>query len=84
MNQLIQYLLKHLVLDFEGDLSVEMVRDFLRDDHSAEARALLQRVIEDKGVDDLLITLADCLKDHVQSGITAPVVREQIRTYAES
>ncbi len=84
MNQLIQYLLNHLVLDFEGDLSVEMVRDFLRDDHSAEGRALLQRIIEEKGVDEMLITLADCLKEHVQTGITPPIVREQIRTYAES
>ena len=84
MKQLIAYLLEHLMLDFDGDLTLEMVRDFLREDDSRESRALLAKLVEDHGVSDLMITLADCLKDYTRTGINDDVMREQIRTYAES
>ena len=84
MKALIAYLLDNLILDFKGDLTLEMVRDFLRDDESREARALLSKLVEDRGVSDMMITLADCLQDSIRTGISDEVVREQIRTYAES
>lgn len=84
MKQLIQYLLDNLILDFQGDLTLDMVRDFLRDDESREGRALLAKLVEDRGVSDMMITLADCLQDYLKSGINDEVMREQIRTYAES
>ena len=84
MKQLIQYLLENLILDFQGDLTLDMVRDFLRDDDSHEGRALLGKLVEDRGVSDMMITLADCLQDYLRSGINDEVMREQIRTYAES
>ena len=84
MKQLIQYLLENLILDFQGDLTLDMVRDFLRDDDSREGRALLAKLVEDRGVSDMMITLADCLQDYLKSGINDEVLREQIRTYAES
>jgi hypothetical protein len=84
VKQLIQYLLENLILDFQGDLTLDMVRDFLRDDESREGRALLSKLVEDRGVSDMMITLADCLQDYLKSGINDEVLREQIRTYAES
>ncbi len=84
MKQLIAYLLDHLILDFQGDLTLETVRDFLRDDDSREGRALLAKLVEDRGVSDMMITLADCLQDYLRTGINDDVLREQIRTYAES
>ena len=59
MKELVRYLLENLYLDFQGEISLDTVRQFLRGDDSREAKALLQKLIEDKGVDDLLITLAD-------------------------
>jgi hypothetical protein len=44
----------------------------------------LQRLIQDKGVDDLLITLADCLKDNIRTGVSEEVVREQLNLYTDS
>ena len=84
MKQLIQYLFENMQLDFSGSLSLEMVRDFLRGDDSREGRALLGKVVEDRGVDEMMITLADCLQDYLKTGINEDVVREQIRLYAES
>ena len=84
MKQLIQYLLENLILDFQGDLTLDMVRDFLRDDESREGRALLAKLVEDRGVSDMMITLADCLQDYLRTGINDETLREQIRTYAES
>jgi hypothetical protein len=84
VKQLIAYLLDNVILDFQGNLTLDMVRDFLRDDDSREGRALLAKLVEDRGVSDMMITLADCLQENLRGGITDEVMREQIRTYAES
>lgn len=84
MKQLIAYLLDNVILDFQGNLTLDMVRDFLRDDDSREGRALLAKLVEDRGVSDMMITLADCLQEYLRTGINDEVMREQIRTYAES
>jgi hypothetical protein len=84
VKELIRYLLENMYIDFQGEISLETVRSYLREDDSPEARAILSKIIEENGVDDLLITLADCLKDNIQSGISEQVVREQLRTYSES
>ncbi len=84
MKELIRYLIDNMYLDFQGDISLDTVRGFLREDDTREARQLLSKIIEEKGIDDLLITLADCLKEHIATGITEPAVREQLQMYAES
>jgi len=84
VNQLIRYLLENMYLDFQGEISLDSVRQFLRGDESREAKALLQKLIEDKGVDELLITLADCLKDHIRTGVSEEVVKEQLSLYSDS
>jgi hypothetical protein len=63
---------------------MEDVRRFLREDDSRESRILLEKLINDKGVDDLLIALADCLKEYIQVGVTEDVVREQLVIYSDS
>ena len=84
MKELIRYLIDNMYLDFQGDISLETVRGFLRDDDSREARQLMSKIIEEKGIDDLLITLADCLKEHIPTGVSDTVVREQLNMYSES
>jgi len=84
VRELVRYLLEHAVIDFEGDITMDQVREFLREDDSREARSLLSKLIEDKGVEELLITIADCLKDHIKVGITEDTLREQLTTYSES
>ena len=84
VNQLIAYLMENLILDFQGALDLDMVRDFFRDDESREAKMLYSKLVEDGGVSDLMLVLADCLKDHIKSGIDEKVVFEQIKTYSES
>ncbi|MCG8555882.1 MAG: hypothetical protein MJD61_11440 [Proteobacteria bacterium] len=84
MRELVRYLLQNAYIDFQGDITMERVRGFLREDETREARALLAKLIDDKGVEDLLITIADCLKDHIGSGITEETLREQLITYSES
>lgn len=84
MKELIKYLFDHLVIDFQGEITLETVRGFLREDDGREARQLLAKLIEEKGVDDMLITLADCLQEHIQGGINERTIREQLGIYAES
>jgi hypothetical protein len=84
VKELVRYLIENLYLDFQGEISLETVRQMLRGDDSREAKALLAKLIEDKGVDDLLITLADCLKEHLRTGVNEQVVREQLTLYSDS
>lgn len=84
MKELVQYLLNNMYIDFQGEISLETVRSFLREDDGKEARQLLSRLLEEKGVDDMLITLADCLKDNIQTGVSEGVVRDQLVLYSES
>jgi hypothetical protein len=84
VQELVRYLLENLYLDFQGDISVERVREFLREDDSKEARQLLARIIEENGVDDLLLTLADCLKEHIRTGVSEKTIREQLTMYCDS
>lgn len=84
MKELIRYLIQNMQLDFQGEITLDTVRAFLREDDGREARKLLGRLIEDKGVDEMLITLADCLQQHLATGINDEVIKEQLRTYSES
>lgn len=84
MNELVRYLLENMYLDFQASISLEEVRAMLRDDGSREARNLLEKLSQENGVDDMLITLADTLKDYIQHGIGNETVKEQLQLYAES
>ena len=84
MKDLIRYLLDNMYIDFQGEISLDAVRQFLRGEESRESKQLLQKLIDDKGVDELLITLADCLKDHIRTGVSEQVVREQLNVYSDS
>jgi hypothetical protein len=84
VNQLIAYLRENMILDFQGDLTLEMVRDFLKEDNSREARALLGKVVEERGVSEMMIVLADCLLEVVQASLSDDRIREQLRIYSES
>jgi hypothetical protein len=84
VNQLIAYLLDHAMLDFSGDLTLDMIREFLRNDDSPSSRALLAKLVQERGVDDMVVTLADCLQEYLRTGLTEEIVRDQIKFYAES
>ena len=84
MNQLIAFLLDHAMLDFSGGLTIEMVKDFIRDDDSRETRALLAKLMQEGGVEEMQLTLADCLLEQLRANLSEAVVREQLKLYAES
>ncbi|HEV8324639.1 MAG TPA: hypothetical protein VG389_23680 [Myxococcota bacterium] len=84
MKQLVEFLLNNIILDFKGDIDLDTFREFLRGDESREAKALLQRVIEERGVDNLLLALADVLQENIRSGVTAEQIRENLNLYVES
>ncbi|HWO19976.1 MAG TPA: hypothetical protein VNO30_14415 [Kofleriaceae bacterium] len=72
------------MLDFQGELEVADVRDLLAGDDSKDARQLMAKLVAAKNTEDMMLVLADCLLEHVQNSLTDDVMRENIRTYAES
>ena len=77
MKELVRYLLENIYIDFQGDIDLEQVRDFLRKDDSHESRVLLQKLNQEGSIDDLLLSLADVLKSFIPKGITDQVLREK-------
>jgi len=84
VKELVRYLIENMYLDFQGEISLEQVKNFLREDDGKDSRQLLNKLIEEKGVDDMLITLADCLKEQITTGINEKAVRDQLMTYSDS
>lgn len=84
MKELVRYLLENMFIDFQGTIDLDHVREFLRKDESREARSLLNKLNNEGGVDDMLETLSDTLRQSVSRGITDQVVREQLTEYSES
>ncbi|MBN2718289.1 MAG: hypothetical protein JXX14_20765 [Deltaproteobacteria bacterium] len=84
MNELAQYLIENIILDFEGDVTTDTVRAFLRKDSSPQARALLQRIIEDQGIDELLLALADCLAAELPKKFSTADVTDHLISYSEA
>lgn len=84
VHRLIEYLRQHLMIDFQGDLTIATLRELLQGDDSRDAKVLLAKLVAEKSVDDFMVVLADCLLEPVQRALTDDVVREQIRMYSES
>jgi hypothetical protein len=72
------------MIDFQGDLTVGKVRELLAGDDTRDAKALLTKLVADKKIEDMILVLADCLLEPVQSALTDDVMREQLRMYSES
>lgn len=84
VNRLIDYLRQHVMIDFQGDLTVAKVRELLAGDDSRDAKTLLTKLVADRKVEDMMVAIADCLLEHVQRTLTDDVMREQLRMYSES
>ncbi|MBI5516799.1 MAG: hypothetical protein HY909_23645 [Deltaproteobacteria bacterium] len=84
MKELVRYLIENIQIDFQGDISLDQVRDLLRRDDSHEARLLLTKLNQDGSVEDFLLTIADVLKPYVQRNINEQALREEIIQYSEA
>jgi len=84
VNQLIAYLRENLIIDFQGDLTIESIREFLKGDDTRDAKVLLTKLVEDRGSSEMLLVLADCLLEPVQKSLSDDVMRSNLRIYSES
>ena len=84
MNELSQFLLEHLIIDFDGEVDIDNLRSCLRKDASPQARALLEKIVAEGGVEEFMITLADCLMTNISTGITPQVVKDHMVNYSEA
>lgn len=84
MNRLIDYLRQHLMIDFQGDLTIEKVRELLAGDDTRDTKVLLAKLVKEQSTESMMLVLADCLLEPVQTSLTDDVMREQLRMYIES
>ena len=84
MNQLIQFLLEHLMLDFDNEVTMQAVLRCLETDKSPLARDLKSRVTQDRDIGEFLVPMADCLRMYIPDGIGSDRIREQIQAWVEA
>ncbi len=84
MNRLVAFLRDHVFVDFQGELTLEKVRELLAGDESRDAKVLLARLTRDGGTNDMMVALADCLLEVVQRALSDEVMKEQLRAYIEA
>lgn len=84
MQKFSRYLIEHLVLDFDGDITMELVNELLLEDGSQVAHDLRARLIAEGGANDFLLVLADCLKEFMREGINEELVSEQVAFYLDA
>lgn len=84
MNRLVAFLRDHVFVDFQGELTLEKVRELLAGDESRDAKLLLARLTRDGGANDMMVALADCLLEVVQQALSDEVMKEQLRAYIEA
>ena len=74
----------HVFVDFQGELSMDKVRELLAGDESRDAKVLLARLTRDGGANDMMVALADCLLEVVQNALSDEIMKEQLRAYIEA
>jgi hypothetical protein len=84
VDELCSYIMKHLVLDLDGEMNMENINEMLMRDGSQVSRDLRARLISEQGPEDFLLVLVDCLRDSLREGIDEDKVREQIQYYLEA
>ena len=84
MEKLCAYLLQHLILDFDGEVSMDIINRLLREDDTPEAGDLRARLFAERGPEDFLVVTADCLREHILYGIDSELIQEQIQLYLEA
>ena len=84
MDELCSYILDHIVLDFEGEFTMEKINDMLVRDGSQVSRDLRARLIAEKGPNQFLLVLLDCLGESISDGIRKDKVEEQVRLYLDA
>ena len=84
VEKLCAYLVQHLILDFDSEVSMEVINRLLQEDEFQDAQDLRARLFAEKGPGDFLIVIADCLRDYLTEGISSAHIREQILMYLEA
>ena len=84
MDELCLYVMQHLVLDLDGDISMEAINEMLVRDGTQLSRDLRARLIAEQGPNEFLLVLVDCLREHLRDGITEDKILDQVKFYLDA
>lgn len=82
MDKLAEYFLEHLVLDMDGALDLDELREMVSD--SDEGDALVSSLKTEEDLENFIITLMDGLKDRLGDGIRRETILEELEAILES
>lgn len=84
MDELVTYIMQHLVLDLDGDITMDDINEMLVRDGSQTARDLRARLIAEQGPNDFLLVIVDCLRESLRGGINEDKVLDQVKFYLDA
>jgi len=82
VEKLAEYFLEHLVLDMDGALDLDELREMVAD--SPDGAELLKRLETEEDLEEFIITLVDGLKDRLSEGIRKDTILEELDAFLES
>ena len=82
MEKLAEYFLEHLVLDMDGALDMDELREMVAD--SPDGEELLKRLETEEDLEEFIITLVDGLKDRLSEGIRKDTILEELDAFLEA
>lgn len=82
MEKLVQYFMENLIIDFDGDLDIEQMRQLL--DDSPASMKLIEKLQTNDDLNEFFLTMSDALREYIGTGITPEVLHREFEDYAES
>jgi len=82
VEKLAEYFLEHLVLDMDGALDLEELREMVAD--TPDGAELMKHLETEDDLEEFIITLVDGLKDRLVEGIRKETILEELDAILDS
>lgn len=82
MEKLAEYFLEHLVLDMDGALDLDELRDMVAG--TPDGEELLKRLQDEESLEEFIIMIMDGLRERLAEGIRKDTVLEELDAFLES
>lgn len=82
MEKLAEYFLEHLVLDMDGALDLDELRDMVAG--TPDGEELLKKIQDEESLEEFIIMIMDGLRERLAEGIRKDTVIEELDAFLEA
>lgn len=82
MEKLAEYFLEHLVLDMDGALDLDELREMVAG--TPDGEELLKKLQDEESLEEFIIMIMDGLRERLAEGIRKDTIIEELDAFLES